>query len=159
MTTVYDSKEAIAYQEAVDRGDWPGNPRVPLEPRFENSAGWIQNLLLRGCRSVAAILSLRGSRRANHFHKTDWHYTYVASGTVFYFERAVGFDEMPEPLVFRTGEVFFTPPMREHCMLFAEDTLIVTMARNERSHDKHEDDVERVEFVTQKIARQYVPEA
>lgn len=144
------------YTIAVDEGRWPTDPRVPLPESFKNEAGEIQNLLLKPARSVAAIRSVRGAVRANHFHNTDWHYTYVASGRVLYFERALGATEIPKPHVFEAGEVFFTPPNREHAMLFAEDSLIVTIAKNARDHESHESDVVRVTFITPEIAREFV---
>jgi hypothetical protein len=86
--------------------------------------------------------------RANHYHKTDWHYAYVVSGKILYFERPVGSKEIPEPRVFLAREMFFTPPMREHVMVFPMETIFITMARNVRSHENHEADLVRVEFIT-----------
>ncbi len=136
------------YTSAVDRGEWPSDSRVPLDAPFVNHNGSIQNLVLKNMTSVAALTSVKGAVRANHYHKTDWHYAYVASGSVAYLERPIGSDELPNPVFFVKGEMFFTPPMKEHAMVFLEDTVIVTMARNVRSHDSHEADLERVVFVT-----------
>ena len=41
-------------------------------------------------------------------------------------------------------------------MLFAEDSVIYTFARNVRSHDNHEADLERVSFVTPEIAADFL---
>lgn len=144
------------YTQAVDEGRWPTESRVPLDPPFVNEAGSIQNLLLNGCQSVAAITSRKGAVRANHFHKTDHHYAFVASGRVLYFERAIGSAELPQPKSYGPGEMFYTPPMREHAMLFAEDSVILTFAKNVRAHAEHEADVVRVAFVTPEVAREYV---
>jgi len=145
-----------AYTQAVDEGRFPTDSSVPLDPPFVNENGSIQNLLLNGCQSVAAITSRKGAVRANHVHRTDHHYAYVASGRVLYFERAVGSAEIPQPKSYGPGEMFFTPPMREHAMLFAEETTILTFAKRVRSHVEHETDVMRVEFITPEIAREYV---
>ncbi len=146
------------YTRAVDEGRWPDDPFVPLPSAFENASGAIQNLLLTPCQSVAAIVSNLGAVRANHFHRTDWHYTYVAQGEVLYFERAIGATYIPTPWRFKPGEMFFTPPMREHAMLFTMNSLILTFARNVRSHEEHESDLVRVPtFITPDIAREYVP--
>ncbi len=67
-------------------------------------------------------------------------------------ERSVGDTGIPTPVVFRRGDMFFTPPMKEHATVFLEDTTIITMAKNVRSHEEHEADLVRVVFVTPSIA-------
>lgn len=136
-----------SYTSKVDRGEWPSDTSVPLDDPFTDERGVIQNLLLKPMTSLAVITSKEGSLRANHYHKTDWHYSYVVSGCVLYFEREIGASEIPKPVEFRAGDMFFTPPMVEHCMAFPEDTVIVTAAKNVRSHESHEADLVRVSFV------------
>lgn len=157
--TQYDQEAHDRYWNRVESGDWPLQRRVPLPPVFKNDSGEILNLSLRPVTSVASIRSRTGSIRANHYHKTDWHFTYVVSGCVIYFERPVGSLSRPgtsaEDLyceAFRAGDMFFTPPMVEHSMLFASDSVIVTMAKNVRSHESHESDVVRVPFVDRGVA-------
>lgn len=135
------------FTSMVERGEWPTRTDVPLDEPFRNQNGKIQNLILKSITSVAAITSRKGAVRANHYHKTDWHYAYVVSGAIAYFERAIDSSEIPKPIIFKTGHMFFTPPMREHSMVFLEDTIIITMAKNVRSHENHESDVVRVSFV------------
>jgi dTDP-4-dehydrorhamnose 3,5-epimerase-like enzyme len=141
------------YTSSVDRGEWPDDRRVPLDEPFRNASGSIQNLVLKPMTSVAAIESAAGTVRSNHYHLTDWHYIYVASGSLAYLERPVGSSEIPHPVVFRKGEMFFTPPMAEHAIVFLEDTLIITMAKNVRSHESHEADLVRVSFLTPEIVK------
>lgn len=148
-----DNKE---YAAAVDAEQYPAEPAVPLGTAFIDHRGQIVNVLHTPITSVARIVSKRGSTRANHWHRTDWHYAFVETGKVLYFERAIGSTEIPEPQVFERGSMFFTPPNREHCMLFAEDSVIYTFAKNVRSHENHEADVVRVEFITPDIARKYL---
>jgi dTDP-4-dehydrorhamnose 3,5-epimerase-like enzyme len=89
-----------------------------------------------------------GSIRANHYHKTDWHYTFVLSGEVEYYWRNIDAKTVPNVRVFSKGTMFFTPPLLEHAMVFRQDALIVTFAKNARSeHQTHEDDLIRVELV------------
>lgn len=137
------------YVNAVMRGEWSESPSVPLESPFLNGNGKIQNLILQSVTSVAHIASVKGAVRANHYHKTDWHFTYVVRGSVAYLERPIGSKEIPEYSLFEAGTMFFTPPMREHVMVFPEDADIVTLARNVRSHESHESDVVRVSFIDQ----------
>jgi quercetin dioxygenase-like cupin family protein len=142
-----------SYTEKVNNGEYPEDPAVPLDTPFINENGIIQNLVLKPMTSVAVITSKKGTMRANHYHKTDWHYTYVLSGIVEYYERPVSSKEIPSPHTFKAGEMFFTPPMREHTMVFPEETVIITMARNVRNHESHEADLVRVKFMTHDYLR------
>lgn len=144
------------FTQAVDEGRWPTDNAVPLPEPFVNQNGAIQNLLLKPLQSVAALTSVRGAIRANHYHRTDWHYAYVVRGRVLYFERAIGEHRVTEPQSFGPGEMFFTPPLREHAMLFTEDSLILTFAKNVRSHEEHEADLVRVAYVTEGVAKEYL---
>lgn len=136
-----------SYTSKVENGEWPEGSSVPLDPPFTDHRGTIQNILLKPVTSLAVISSKAGTTRANHYHRTDWHYAYVISGRVLYYERDVGSQLKPDPVEFLPGSLFFTPPMREHCMAFPEDTVILTAARNVRSHESHESDLVRVRFI------------
>ena len=140
----------------IHEGRFVSGPRVPLPTAFVNEVGEIQNLLLKPIQSVAVLKSRKGRVRANHYHKTDWHYAYVVSGKVLYFERAVGDTAVEPPIEILPGEMFFSPPMREHAMLFAEETTIITLAKNVRSHEEHEADLVRVAYITPELAAWYV---
>ena len=129
---------------------------VAIPEPFADERGTITNLLLTPITSVAEIQSKRGSVRANHWHRTDFHYAYVVLGKVVYFERDIGSKDIPEPTTYASGQMFYTPPMREHAMLFTEDSVIMTFAKNSRDHDSHEADVVRVEFVTPEVAAKHL---
>jgi dTDP-4-dehydrorhamnose 3,5-epimerase-like enzyme len=144
------------YTTAVNEGRFPEGNAVPLGDPFVNQNGFIENLLTKPNNHVSHIFSHKGTVRANHWHKTDWHYAYVVRGKILYFERPVGSTEVPEPQVFTARQQFFTPPNREHAMLFAEDTDFITMARNVRLHEQHEEDVVRMSFVTPELAAKFL---
>jgi hypothetical protein len=144
------------YTEAVRKGEKTNEVIVPLDDVFEDARGKIQNLLFTNIASVARITSKKGSIRANHYHITDWHYSYVESGSVMYFEREIGETRIPEPKLCEPGTMFFTRSMVEHAMLFLCDSTIFTFAKNIRAHAEHEADVKRVEFITSKIAEHYL---
>ncbi len=137
-----------SYTSKVDSGEWPVDCAVPLDEPFVNEIGIIQNLVLKPTGGLAVITTKAGVLRSNHYHKTDWHYIYVVSGHVLYFARLVGNNIIPDAREFVAGDVFFTPPMREHCVAFLEDTVLVTASKNPRSHEGHEADLVRVNFVT-----------
>lgn len=146
-----------SYTQLVEKSQFPHQAEVPLDDFFNDARGEITNLLLTPITSVARITSKAGSVRANHYHKTDWHYAFVESGQILYFERDIGVLEVPEPAIFKPGQMFFTRPNVEHAMLFSVDSVFYTFAKNIRSHDNHESDLERVSFITPEVIARYIP--
>ena len=138
------------FSALVDKGTYPEQVRVPLDAPFVNANGEIQNLLLERFTSAALITSVAGAVRANHYHKTDWHYSYVLRGSIWYYWRPAGAREKPRHEVFDKGAMFFTPPLVEHAMFFPEDSAFVTFAKNVRDHEHHEEDLVRVPLVLAK---------
>jgi dTDP-4-dehydrorhamnose 3,5-epimerase-like enzyme len=135
------------FSALVDKGTFPEQVAVPIDAPFVNANGEIHNLLLERFTSVALIRSNPGAIRANHFHKTDWHYSYVQSGEVWYYWRPVGSKERPRHQVFPAGTMFFTPPLVEHAMFFPVDTTFLTFAKNIRDTAHHEEDVVRIPII------------
>lgn len=117
--------------------------RLLVGPGFYTSgAGTITNLLQEPCGGVGIICSKAGSVRANHFHKTDWHFLYVLSGKMRYTH--IGPQGRLEFLV-PQGQMVFTPPREPHALEFLEDTVMVSMSKLPRDHKSHEADVVRLE--------------
>lgn len=124
------------------------DPIVPVEKEFGDARGSIRPLADEEMKSAVLITSKKGSIRANHYHKTDWHYCYVISGSIDYYFRPVGSQQPPKHVIVKTGQIFFTPPMIEHAMCFPEDTAFVCLGRNSRAQEVYEADVVRVDVVT-----------
>ena len=97
---------------------WPSRPFVDLQKPFIDRRGSIQPLVDLMMKSAVIIDSKAGSLRANHYHKTDWHYCYVVSGEMEYLHRPTGSDREPDVLIVKVGEMIFTPPMIDHGMRF-----------------------------------------
>lgn len=138
---------ALKKVTAAEKRSWPKTTRIKLEKPFVDARGMIQPLVDVDMKSALMISSRKGTVRANHYHRTDWHYCYVIHGAIDYFERPVGSRRKPKKMRIAEGELFFTPPMVEHAMVFAEDTLFLTLSRNERSQKAYEEDLVRVELV------------
>lgn len=135
------------YLQRVLSGDYPSTPIVPLpDSPFIDGRGVIQNLFLHPSSSIALITSKRGTVRANHYHK-DWHFSYLLSGSIAYYERAIGDTSIPSPHIIHPNTMFFSPPMKEHSMLFLEDSTFITFQNSVRTHENHEDSVTRVKFI------------
>lgn len=127
-----------------EKKQWPGNVIVPLERPFADQRGDIQPLVDLPMESCVLIRSRKGTVRANHYHQTDWHFCYVLSGSIEYYHRPHGSQRKPEKVLVKTGQLFFTPPMVDHAMVFPEDTTFLTLGRNSRSQEVYEADVVRI---------------
>lgn len=128
-----------------EQASFPKGVVVPLEAPFVDSRGSIQPLVDAVMESCVLISSKKGTVRANHYHQTDWHYCYVLSGSIDYYHRPQGSKADPARVQISAGQMFFTPPMVEHAMVFPEDTVFLTFGRNSRAQEVYEADVVRVE--------------
>ena len=137
----------MARENPAEAETWPKEVIIPLEKPFTDSRGYIQPLLERMMRSAVLIQSNKGAIRANHYHKTDWHYAYVVSGAMEYFHRPTGSAAPPQKLTVGAGQMVFTPPLVDHAMRFLEDTVFLTLSRNARGHEDYEADVVRIKLV------------
>ncbi len=142
-------------QEEID--SWPNQPIVSLEKPFVDVRGNIQPLVDRMMKSAVMIESKAGSLRANHFHKTDWHYCYVISGSIEYYHRPTGSNKDPEKLLVMEGQMVFTPPLVDHAMKFPTDTIFLTLSRNSRDQETYESDVVRVNLVDANDSISWLP--
>lgn len=129
---------------AAEQSGWPRSVKVALEKPFVDDRGAIQPLVDVPMESCVLITSKKGSVRANHYHRTDWHYCYVLSGAIDYYHRPTGSSEPPEKIRIDKGEMFFTGPMVDHAMVFVEDTQFLTFGRNSRAQAVYEADVVRI---------------
>ena len=118
---------------------------VLLPDPFVDARGAIQPLVDEDIKSCVLISSKKGTVRANHYHKTDWHYCYVLEGRIEYYHRPTGSNAPPEKVMVKTGQMFFTPPMVDHSMVFPEDTVFITWGRNSRLQEVYEADVVRID--------------
>lgn len=116
---------------------------TPPEP-FVDERGQIQNLVDAPLGSVLVVTSVKGAIRGNHYHKTDYHYSWLQSGGMIYAHRPVGSTAPPRQWVIQPGQLFYTPPMYEHVMVFTEDSVLVVAARNNRQMANYEADTVRV---------------
>lgn len=122
----------------------PASTLVPLEEPFRDARGYIQNLVHHTLGSAVLIFSEAGSVRAEHWHREDFHYCLVLSGSLLYLERPVGSRELPSVTRIGSGQLFFTPPRVEHSMFFPEPTTFLTLGRLSRTHDSYEADLVRL---------------
>jgi quercetin dioxygenase-like cupin family protein len=125
-------------------------PILKLKDPYIDDRGLIQSLVSLDepkIQSAVIIESKKESVRANHYHKEDWHYCYLISGSIDYYYRDV--DDKSEPTVVRInpGDVFFTPAMLEHAMYFNEDSIFLTLGGDTRTPEAYEADLVRVDLI------------
>lgn len=133
------------YTDLVEKEEFPENPLVPLDKPFINDAGVIQNLLNCKIGAVAIIDSKCNSVRSNHWHKSSWHYLYIVSGRVRYYERNLdGTDVIIKD--YKEGDMFFTPPNKVHKTQFLTDCIMISLGKESKDHETHEKDIIREEF-------------
>src|SRR6185436_11073494 len=99
------------YTSAVEKKQYPNEALVPLDTPFIDERGAIQNLLNTPISGAAIITSKAGTIRSNHWHREDFHYLYVFSGSMEYYERDIGIPYSSQsPIIVKTGQMVFTPP-------------------------------------------------
>lgn len=135
------------YTNLVEKQEYPADSLVPLDLPFVDDRGSIQNLLNTPINGSAIIISKKGSIRSNHWHKEDWHYLYVMSGSMEYYERDVGtLNDSQPPIIVTAGQMVFTPPNKVHKTVFLQDTVLLSFSKRNRDHDSHEEDLVREEY-------------
>lgn len=123
--------------------------KIELPPTHRDPRGSIQNLLELDAldmpvRGVALITSRARTTRSNHYHRTDSHWLYVLSGSVHYWERALGEPQYPrDPIVYQAGDMFFTGPLIHHRTYFPVETVLLSLSLRPRDTMSHEQDVVR----------------
>ena len=142
-----------------EKATWPNHGVIKLEKPFVDVRGSIKPLVDIMMQSAVMIESKAGSLRANHYHKTDWHYCYIISGKIEYLHRPTGSNQNPETILVNEGEMVFTPPMIDHAMKFPVDTVFLTLSRNPRDQASYEADVVRVDMVSTDGLKSWTPEA
>ncbi|MHB8732604.1 MAG: cupin domain-containing protein [bacterium] len=111
---------------------WPRGGIVPLKAPIVDARGAIQPVISVDVRSCEVMTTRAGAVRGNHYHRRDWHFCYVLSGSMEYVHRPAGSHDEPERLLVTAGQLVFTPPMVEHAMVFPEETTILMLRRISR---------------------------
>jgi len=124
---------------------------IGLPAPFVDARGAIQTLVQdKRIATVQVITSKAGSVRANHYHRTDWHYNYLVSGKMKYYYRPVGSTAEPAVLVVEAGQMVYTPSLVEHAVEYVEDSVFINMAGSPRDQAAYESDLVRVELIKPK---------
>jgi hypothetical protein len=123
--------------------------RVQMIPPYTDERGYIQTLVNYPIKNVALIKSAKGTVRSNHYHRADWHYMYMISGSAYYYYRPTGSSEPPKRILFNKGELVYTGPMEDHTTVFLEDSMLLAMSGRPRDQETYEGDVVRVVLISE----------
>ena len=130
-----------------DPSIWPSEKLIVLPKAHVDARGAIQPLVDLPMKNASLIMSRKGALRSNHYHKTDWHYMYVLSGSFDYYYRPTDSPGKPEVMRVAAGEMVFTPPMEDHATVFLDDCQMLVVSRNPRDQESYERDVVRVQLL------------
>ena len=130
-----------------DLGIYSNDVIVKLENPFIDERGEIQPLVDSLMKSAVLIRSKPNTLRANHYHKTDWHYCYVLSGEIEYYYRKTNSSIPKKKLIVKKGQMVFPPPLVDHAMVFNVETTFLTLSRNPRDQKSYEKDVVRINLI------------
>ena len=123
---------------------------VKLSKGFVDSRGKILPICDKIMKSASLITTKKNQWRANHYHKTDWHYIYVIYGRFNYYFRKTGSNKKPKKLIVKKNELLFTGPKVDHAMLYTEKTAILVLSKNPRDQKTYEADTVRIDFLNNK---------
>ena len=101
-------------------------------------------------KSASLIVSKKNTWRANHYHKTDWHFIYVLDGAFEYYYRKTHSNEKIKKIIVKKNQLLFTGPLVDHAMLYTEETKILVLSKNPRDQKTYEEDTVRIDFMNDK---------
>ena len=120
---------------------------VDLPNGFEDDRGIIQPLCDLNMKSASLIVSKKNTWRANHYHKSDWHFIYVLKGSFEYYFKKTNTDEKIIKKIIKENELLYTGPMVDHAMFYTEETKILGLSKNPRDLKTYEEDTVRIDFM------------
>ena len=120
---------------------------VDLPNGFEDDRGIIQPLCDLNMKSASLIVSKKNTWRANHYHKSDWHFIYVLKGSFEYYFKKTNTDEKIIKKIIKENELLYTGPMVDHAMFYTEETKILVLSKNPRDQKTYEEDTVRIKFM------------
>ena len=120
---------------------------INLPKGYEDERGIIQPLCDLNMKSASLIVSKPNTWRANHYHKTDWHFIYVLKGSFEYYFRKTNSGDKIQKKIVKKNELLFTGPVIDHAMFYVEETEILVLSKNPRDQKTYEDDTVRIDFM------------
>jgi len=117
-----------------------------LKTSFKDNRGIITSLTNLGCKNVSFIVSKKKTIRANHYHKTDWHFIYILKGSFNYYYKKVKSKKIFKIKV-NKGDLLFTPPKLVHATHHTKKTEMIVISKKLRDSKNYEKDLVRVNLI------------
>ncbi len=120
----------------------------------KDDRGVIEQLVKGDFQTVLRTTQVKGSIRANHYHKHDSHIGYLVSGKLQYMTRTAE-DEKAKvtTYIIEPGQMFHTPPMVTHATVALEDSDVLYFTPRSGGKKEYENDVIRVELISPEDAK------
>ena len=122
---------------------------VNLQRGYADNRGIIQPLCDLNMKSASIIVSKKNTWRANHYHKSDWHFIYVLEGAFEYYYRKTDSNEKIKKIIVKKDQLLFTGPKVDHAMFYTEETKIIVLSKNPRDQKTYEEDTVRIDFMNE----------
>lgn len=128
----------------------------------KDDRGVIEELVNGDFHIVLRTTQVKGSVRANHYHKQDSHIGYLVSGRLEYMTRPVEDESTPlTKYIIEPGQMFYTPPMLVHATVALEDSDVLYFTPRSGKQKEYENDLVRVELISPadaaRLARENTP--
>jgi len=120
---------------------------IEMEELHNDDRGIIQRLTEDEIYTVLYITSKAGAIRANHYHKEDWHYCFLLTGSMEYFERDIGDDQETHKIIVKAGQGIYTGSKVYHAVRFLESSSMITLSPRQRDEFNYEEDLVRYELI------------
>ena len=124
---------------------------VHTKPEFIDDRGGIARIIDQDkfpIRAVLRITSKAGTARANHYHKTDYHYIYIENGKCVYSEKdSHDSNAEVESVILESGDIVLSKPGIIHGVKFLKDTVFYAFTSERRGQTEYEKDIERIKIV------------
>ena len=120
---------------------------IKLPENHSDERGFIQPLCDLEMKSASLLYSKKNTWRANHYHKSDWHFIYVLEGGYDYYYRKTNSNEKIKKKIVKKNQLLYTGPLVDHAMLYTEETKLLVVSKNPRDQKTYEEDTVRIDFM------------
>ena len=120
---------------------------IELPENHSDERGFIQPLCDLEMKSASLLYSKKNTWRANHYHKSDWHFIYVLEGGFDYYYRKTNSNEKIKKKTVKKNQLLYTGPLVDHAMLYTEETKLLVVSKNPRDQKTYEKDTVRIDFM------------
>ena len=116
--------------------------------RSNDYRGEIKSIVDFNVSNVSIISCNANTIRSNHYHKKDFHFMYVLSGSINYFYSDLNLNNIIYKKIAK-GETIFTPNLEIHATHFPVKTTLIVSSGFPRDQKTYEEDTVRVDFLTE----------